>query len=79
MMYNFPPRTYVGRWFRFREAFLEFSEVRHRGRNKYATRYGIDALKFVNGPGSNDLWLRGCDVFVVEAGQVRVGGSIRKL
>ena len=78
-MYNFPLNTYGGLWFRIGEAFLEVSEVSHRGCKKFSTRYGADALKFVNGPGSKDLRLRGCFVFVVEAGPVRVGDPVRKL
>ena len=69
----------VGTRFWIGEALVEVSEVPHTGCKKFSTRYGVDALKFVNGPGSQDLRLRGCYVFVVEAGQVRVGDPIRKL
>ena len=69
----------VGTRFWIGEALVEVSEVPHTGCKKFSTRYGVDALKFVNGPGSKDLRLRGCYVFVVEAGQVRVGDPIRKL
>lgn len=68
----------VGTRFRIGEALVEVSELPHTGCKKFSSRYGVDALKFVNGPGSKDLRLRGCYVFVVEAGQIRVGDSIRK-
>jgi hypothetical protein len=59
--------------------FPEVSEVPHRGCKKFSTRYGADALKFVNGPGSKDLRLRGCFADVVEAERIRIGDTIRKL
>ena len=69
----------AGTRFRIGEALVEVSEVPHTGCKKFSSRYGVDALKFVNGRGSKDFRLRGCFVFVVEAGQVRVGDPIRKL
>ena len=69
----------VGTRFRIGEALVEVSELPHTGCKKFASRFGADALKFISKPDSKGLRLRGCYVFVVEAGQIRIGDPIRKL
>lgn len=60
-------------------AVLEITETPHAGCNKFAARFGADALRFVNvGPGK-DLRLRGVYARVVQDGTIAVGDRIRKL
>jgi MOSC domain-containing protein YiiM len=61
------------------EAVVEVSAPPHTGCNKFAKRFGPDALKFVNSPEGRDLRLRGINARIVRAGTVRVGDTIRKV
>lgn len=61
------------------EAVVEVSEAPHTGCSKFASRFGADALRFVNvGPG-RDLRMRGLNASVVQAGFVRLGDAVEKL
>lgn len=60
-------------------AVIEFSEPPHTGCAKFSSRFGVDALKFVNSPLGRELRLRGANCRVVVAGTVRTGDVIRKL
>jgi MOSC domain-containing protein YiiM len=72
---NLPPgsRVQIG------SAVIEFSEPPHTGCAKFSSRFGVDALKFVNSPLGRELRLRGANCRVVVAGTVRTGDVIRKL
>ncbi len=72
---NLPPgsRVQIG------SAVIEFSEPPHTGCAKFSSRFGIDALKFVNSETGRELRLRGANCRVVVAGTVRTGDAIRKL
>jgi MOSC domain-containing protein YiiM len=72
---NLPPgaRLSVG------TAVIEITAEPHTGCKKFNERFGRDALRFVNSPEGRALRLRGVNTKVVEAGQVRVGDTIRKL
>jgi MOSC domain-containing protein YiiM len=72
---NLPPgsRVQIG------SAVIEFSEPPHTGCAKFSSRYGVDALKFVNSEVGRELRLRGANCRVVAAGTVRPGDAIRKL
>jgi MOSC domain-containing protein YiiM len=60
-------------------AILEITEIPHTGCKKFSTRYGADALRFVNvGPGK-ELRMRGIYARVVQAGIITVGDQLRKL
>ncbi|MEM7482896.1 MAG: MOSC domain-containing protein [Acidobacteriota bacterium] len=61
------------------DAVVEVTEEPHRGCKKFAHRFGLDALRFVNGKASADLRLRGLNAKVVKAGTVRRGDRVRKL
>ena len=50
----------------------------HRGCGKFAARFGVDALKFVNSAVGRELNLRGVNARIVEGGVVRAGESIRR-
>lgn len=57
---------------------FEITPMPHNGCRKFASRYGDDALAFVNSPEGKHLHLRGIYARVVEAGEIRVGDAIRK-
>lgn len=60
-------------------AIIEISDQPHSGCEKFKSRFGRDALVFVNGPAHRDLHLRGVNARVVQAGTVKIGDTIRKL
>ena len=72
---NLPPGTRV----EVGAAVLEVSDVPHRGCKKFAARYGLDALRFVNSKQGYAWNLRGINTRVVRGGAVRTGDPVRKL
>lgn len=60
-------------------AILEVSADPHNGCDKFAARFGVEALKFVNSPEGKRLHLRGINTRVIQAGTIRIGDTIRKL
>jgi MOSC domain-containing protein YiiM len=72
---NLPPGSKV----QIGSAVIEFSEPPHTGCAKFSSRFGVDALKFVNSPLGRELRLRGANCRVVVAGTVRTGDTIKKL
>jgi hypothetical protein len=60
-------------------AVLEVSPLPHTGCNKFVSRFGTDAMKFVNSPMGKELCLRGINAKVVQAGVIRVGHAARKI
>ena len=72
---NMPPGTRV----EIGAAILEVSGEPHRGCKKFAARYGLDALRFVNSKTGYALNLRGVNTRVVRGGVVRAGDTVRKL
>ena len=60
-------------------AVIEITAQPHTGCKKFAARFGVEALKFVNSPEGKQLRLRGLNARVVEPGVVRVGETARKL
>jgi MOSC domain-containing protein YiiM len=60
-------------------AVLEITEVPHRGCAKFSSRFGADALRFVNLGQGRDLRLRGVYARVVQPGSISVGDQINKL
>ncbi len=60
-------------------AVLEVSPLPHTGCHKFVSRFGMDAMKFVNSPVGKELCLRGINAKVVQAGVVKVGHTIRKI
>jgi hypothetical protein len=71
---NLPPgtRLEVG------SAVLEVSQAPHRGCKKFAERFGLDALRFVNSTTGYALNLRGINTTVVQGGVVRPGDLVHK-
>ena len=72
---NLPP----GSRFEIGSAVLEVTTKPHRGCKKFAARFGLDALRFVNSEVGYALNLRGINTRVVRAGTVRPGDLIRKI
>lgn len=60
-------------------AVLEVSPLPHTGCHKFVSRFGVDAMKFVNSAVGKELCLRGINAKVVQAGTVRLGATAKKL
>ena len=60
-------------------AVLEVSPLPHTGCHKFVSRFGVDAMKFVNSEVGKQLCLRGINAKVVQAGIVKVGQTAKKL
>jgi hypothetical protein len=61
------------------DATVEITEIPHRGCGKFSSRFGVDALKFVNSEVGRELNLRGVNARIVAGGTVRAGDPIVKL
>ncbi len=72
---NLPPGTHLS----VGTAVIEITAEPHTGCKRFNERFGPDALRFVNSPEGRALRLRGVNTKIVEAGQVRVGDTIRKV
>jgi MOSC domain-containing protein YiiM len=72
---NVPPGTR----FTIGEAVIEITPQPHRGCDKFAARFGVDALKFVNSPEGRVLGLRGVNARVIEAGRIRLRDGVRRV
>lgn len=72
---NIPPGTRLA----IGEAMIEVSTKPHTGCEKFISRFGLDAQKFVNSPVGKQLHLRGINTKVIRAGKIRVGDAIRKV
>jgi MOSC domain-containing protein YiiM len=71
---NVPPGTRLA----LGTAVLEVTAEPHRGCKKFAARFGLDALRFVNSPVGYAMHLRGINTRVVQGGVVRAGDAIRR-
>jgi hypothetical protein len=58
---------------------LEVSALPHTGCKKFVSRFGMDAMLFVNSGLGRQLHLRGINAWVTKPGRVRVGELIRRL
>jgi MOSC domain-containing protein YiiM len=72
---NLPPGTRLA----LGSAVIEISRQPHSGCAKFAERFGLEALRFVNSPDGRSLRLRGLNAKVVVAGAVRVGDTVWKV
>ncbi|MEO5886977.1 MAG: MOSC domain-containing protein [Anaerolineales bacterium] len=72
---NIPPGTRLA----LGSAVIEVSAQPHSGCKKFSSRFGMDAIKFVNSPEGKQLHLRGINTRVVQAGTIRVGETIKKI
>ena len=71
---NLPPGTRLS----VGSALLEITAVPHKGCEKFAARFGVDATRFVNSRDGLHLHLRGIYARIVEPGVVAVGDTVAK-
>lgn len=69
----------VGKRLALGSAVIEVTSPPHLGCNKFVSRFGLDAMKFVNSQVGKELCLRGINARVVQSGVVRVGDIARKI
>jgi MOSC domain-containing protein YiiM len=69
----------AGTRLRVGSAVIELSAEPHTGCGKFARRFGVDAVKFVNSTVGRELNMRGRNARIVSAGVVRAGDAIEKL
>jgi hypothetical protein len=72
---NLPPGTR----FALGTAIIEVTAEPHMGCRKFKSRFGLDAMKFVNSAAGRELHLRGINAKVVQAGVIRLGDRAKKL
>jgi hypothetical protein len=72
---NLPPGTRLA----LGSAVIEVTDEPHTGCGKFASRFGVDAVKFVNSSVGQRLHLRGINAKVVTPGVIRVGDIVHKL
>ena len=60
-------------------AVIEVSPQPHTGCQKFVSRFGRDAVKFVNSTLGKELHLRGINAKVVQPGLIRVGDVVTKI
>lgn len=60
-------------------AIIEVTAPPHTGCNKFVSRFGIDAMKFVNSPLGKELCLRGVHARVIQNGDVRIDDVAHKI
>ena len=72
---NLPPRTRL----KLGSAIIEITAESHTGCRKFGARFGLPALKFINGREVHDLRLRGIYAKVVQDGVIRVGDRLLKI
>jgi MOSC domain-containing protein YiiM len=71
---NLPPGTRLA----LGSAVVEITALPHTGCGKFVSRFGVDAMKFVNSAMGRELHLRGVNARVVQPGTIRVGDVVRK-
>jgi len=59
-------------------AIIQVTAEPHTGCSKFVSRFGADAVKFVNSSLGRQLHLRGINAKVIQPGVIRVGDIVRK-
>jgi MOSC domain-containing protein YiiM len=72
---NLPPGTRL----QIGTASIEITDQPHTGCRKFVSRFGVDAMKFVNSPIGRQLQLRGVYAKVIQPGVIRVGDTVKKI
>lgn len=72
---NLPPGTQLA----LGSAVVQISEAPHTGCKKFAARFGVEAMKWINAPEGRRLQMRGINAQIVKSGTVRVGDSVQKV
>lgn len=73
--HNIPPGTQLA----IGTAVFEVSALPHAGCKKFSSRFGVEAMKFVNSEEGKRRHLRGINTRVVRGGVVRVGDRVYKI
>ena len=60
-------------------AVIEVTPPPHTGCLKFVSRFGLEAMKFVNSELGRELRLRGLNAKVIQSGTIRVGDEVRKV
>ena len=60
-------------------AVIEVTPTPHLGCKKFVSRFGLDAMKFVNSEVGRELHLRGINARVIQPGVIRVGQVVKKV
>jgi hypothetical protein len=60
-------------------AVIEVTAQPHTGCKKFVSRFGLEAMKFVNSPLGKQLHLRGINAKVIQPGVIRVGSVVKKI
>jgi hypothetical protein len=60
-------------------AVVEVTAQPHAGCKKFAERFGVESVEYMNSPEQKEMQLRGINSKVVQAGVIRVGDVVRKL
>lgn len=66
----------AGTRLRIGSAVIEITDQPHRGCGKFSSRFGVDALRFVNSAIGRELNLRGVNAKVIAGGAVRIGDAV---
>lgn len=72
---NLPPGTRLA----IGSAVIEVTATPHTGCKKFSSRFGVEAMKFVNSPEGKQLHLRGINTRIVQGGIIRAGDVVRKV
>jgi MOSC domain-containing protein YiiM len=72
---NLPPGTRLS----VGSTLLEITAVPHKGCQKFAARFGVDATRFVNSRAGLQMHLRGIYARIIQPGLVAVGDRVQKL
>ncbi len=72
---NLPPGTQLA----IGSAVIEVTAPPHLGCRKFVSRFGVEAMKFVNSPVGRELHLRGINAKVIAPGVIRVGELVKKV
>jgi MOSC domain-containing protein YiiM len=72
---NLPPWTKLS----IGEGVIQITDQPHTGCGKFSSRFGAEALRWVNSPDGRALRLRGVNARVVEPGTIRVGDTVTRL
>ena len=71
---NIPPGTQLA----IGSAVVEITAQPHTGCQKFAARFGQEALIFVNSPIRRELHLRGVNARVIQPGKIQIGDVVKK-
>ena len=72
---NLPPGSHLA----IGSVVLEVSALPHTGCRKFVSRFGVEAMEFVNSPLGKSLCLRGINAKIIQGGMVKVGQTARKV